>query len=83
MFWILKLLRVYIGGKTETGILLSVIAISLYVLPVLDKFNFDMLVAVMTIIATWTGTAFLGRIENKRGVVDGFKSLFAAFRKKR
>ena len=81
MLWILKLIRIYIGGKSEVGILISVIAIAIYVLPIWDAFTFEALTGLLAIVASLTGVAFLSRVENKKGFVNGLKSLFAAFRK--
>jgi len=83
MFYILRFIRAYIGGKTELGLLFSILALAIYMLPIVPQFTFDMLVPVLTIIGTFTGTALFSRIEDKKGTLDAFKSLFAAFRKKR
>ena len=83
MVWILKLIRVYIGGKTEVGIVASVVSIVVYVLPVLDSFTYEALMGFLTIVASLTGVAFLSRVENKEGFIKGIASLFAGFKKKK
>ena len=83
MLWILKLIRVYIGGKTEVGIVVSLFAIAIYVLPVWDSFTYEVLKGFLGIVGSLTGVAFLSRVENKEGLLNGAQSLFAAFKKKK
>jgi len=82
MFIILKLIRTYIGGKTEVGMIVASIATLVYLLPVAPGFTWDIYQAVLELVAVVTGVAFLSRIENKKGVLNAVKSLFAAIKKK-
>jgi len=82
MFLILKLIRTYIGGKTEVGMIVASIATLVYLLPVAPGFTWDIYQAVLELVAVVTGVAFLSRIENKKGVLNAVKSLFAALKKK-
>ncbi len=78
---IVNTIRKYIGGKTELGILLSTLAVAVYVLPVAPAFTYEALSSVLYIVGALTGVALLGRVEDKQGMIDAFKSLFKAWRK--
>jgi len=82
MFLILKLIRTYIGGKTEVGMIVASIATLVYLLPIAPGFTWDIYQAVLNLIAVITGVAFLSRVENKKGVLNAVKSLFATLKKK-
>ena len=78
---IVNVIRKYVGGKTELGILVTALAVAVYVLPVAPNFTFAALESVLYIVGALTGVALLGRVEDKQGMIDAFKSLFKAWRK--
>jgi len=84
MFTILSFVRKFIGGKTEFGIIASIIVLGAYALgwfPWLDDPN--EILNILKILGAITGTALLGRIEDKKGFVEGLAALFGPLRKKR
>ena len=81
MVYLVNLIRTYIGGKTELGIIVTIGAVVTYVLPIAPGFTYEMLTSVLYIIGALTGVALLGRVEDKQGTIDAFKSLFKAWRK--
>ncbi len=81
MFGLLKLIRTFIGGKTELGILVSLIALAAYILPIAPSFTNEALFALLKVVGALTGVALLSRIEDKEGFVDAMASLFSAWRK--
>ena len=78
---IVNTIRKYVGGKTELGILVSALAIAVYILPVAPGFSYEALSSVLYIVGALTGVALLGRVEDKQGIIDAFKSLFKAWRR--
>ncbi len=81
MVFIVNMIRTFIGGKTELGIIVSALAVAVYVLPVAPNFTFETLTSVLYIVGALTGVALLSRVEDKQGIIDAFKSLFRAWRK--
>ena len=81
MVYLVNFIRTYVGGKTELGIIVTVLAIAVYILPIAPGFTYEMLTSVLYIIGALTGVALLGRVENKQDTIDAFKSLFKSWRK--
>lgn len=81
MVFLVNMIRTFIGGKTELGLIVAALAIATYVLPIAPGFTYEALTSVLYIIGALTGVALLGRVENKQGTIDAFKSLFKAWRK--
>ncbi len=81
MFALLKLVRTLIGGKTELGIIVSVVALIVYLLPVVPAFGVDALLSLLKVVGILTGVALLSRIEDKEGFLKALKSLFGAWKK--
>ena len=79
--FITNMIRTWIGGKTELGILVSALAVAVYVLPVAPGFTYEALTSVLYIVGALTGVALLGRVEDKQGMIDAFRSLFKSWRK--
>lgn len=82
MLWILRLIRAYIGGKTEVGIIVGIGFTLSYAFGWWPD-SYDILRGIWGVIGALTGVAFAGRIENQEGVVNALKSLFASFKKKK
>ena len=82
MFGALKFIRLFIGGKTEVGIIVSALAIAAYVLPVFPSFTFEALESLLYVAGALTGVALLGRVEDKEGFLRALQSLFGAWRGK-
>jgi len=83
MLSILRIVRIYVGGKTEIGLILFVSATAVYLLPIFPAFGWDQYMAFLVLLGAVTGTAFASRVEDKEGIFNALKSLFAAFRKKK
>ena len=81
MVYLVNFIRTYIGGKTELGIIVAVLAGAIYILPIAPGFTFELLTSVLYIVGGLTGVAALGRVEGEQGTIDAFKSLFSAWRK--
>ena len=81
MYGIIKLVRTFIGGKTELGIIVSVLALIVYLLPVVPAFGVDALLSLLKVVGILTGVALLSRIEDKEGFLKALKSLFGAWKK--
>ncbi len=82
MFAIVKMLRTFIGGKTELGIIVSLLALLAYALGLVSWLDeAEELTAVLKIIGALTGVALLSRVENKEGFLRALKSLFGSWRK--
>ena len=81
MVFLVNMIRTFIGGKTEVGIIVAALAIATYVLPIVPGFTYEALTSVLYIVGALTGVALLGRVEDKQGTIDAFKSLFKAWRK--
>ncbi len=81
MLTLINLVRTFIGGKTELGIIVSVVALIVYLLPVVPAFGVDALLSLLKVVGILTGVALLSRIEDKRGFVEALKSLFGPWKK--
>ncbi len=82
MFGLIKLLRTFIGGKTELGIIVSLLALLVYALGWVSWMDeADELIAILKIVGALTGVALLSRIEDKKGFLKALKSLFGSWRK--
>ena len=82
MYGLLKLIREFIGGKTELGTVVIVGAIAVFVLPIAPNFTWEALMDLLVIAGAATGVALASRIEDKEGIIKAFQSLFGAWRKK-
>ena len=81
MLTLIKLIRTFIGGKTELGIIVSIVALIVYLLPVVPAFGVDALLSLLKVVGILTGVALLSRIEDKEGFLEAMKSLFGAWKK--
>ena len=81
MVFLVNMIRTFIGGKTELGIIVTALAIATYVLPIAPGFTFEALSVVLKIVGMLTGVALLSRVEDKRGMLKALQSLFSAWRK--
>ena len=81
MFGLMKLIRGLVGGKTELGIIISVVALVVFALPVAPWFGVVQLIAFFKVVAIFTGVSLLSRIEDKEGFLKAIKSLFSPNRK--
>ncbi len=81
MFGLLKLVRVFIGGKTELGLVVSFGALIVYLLPIAPGFGVVQLIALYKVVAMLTGVALLSKIEDKEGFLNAIKSMFGPWRK--
>lgn len=81
MVFLVNMIRTWIGGKTELGILVSVLALVLYTLPIAPWLTLDVLMALLKVVAMLTGVALLSRVEDKKGFLRAMQSLFSAWRK--
>ena len=82
MFGLVKLIRMFIGGKTELGILVSLGAVLVFILPIMPAFSMEALLALLKVVGALTGVALLSRVEDKEGFLKALQSLFGAWRKK-
>jgi hypothetical protein len=82
MFSLLKWIRAFIGGKSEFGLIVSLLALVGYAVgwPAFID-TIEELLAFYSIVGTFTGVAFLSRIEDKEGFLKAIKTLFSAWRK--
>ena len=78
----LKLIRSRIGGKSEVSLMLVILGVVIYALPIFPALTWEVLKAYELVVVSVFGASILGRIENKEGVINAVKSLFAALRKK-
>ena len=81
MVFLVNMIRTFIGGKTELGIIVSALAVAVYVLPVAPNFTYEALTSVLYIVGALTGVALLSRVEDKKGFLKALQSLFGAWRK--
>jgi len=81
MFGLLKLIRTFIGGKTELGIIVSFGALIIYLLPIVPAFGADSLLSLLKVVGILTGVAHLSRVDDKEGFLRALKSLFSAWRR--
>jgi len=81
MVFLVNMIRTFIGGKTELGIIVSALAVAVYVLPVAPNFGYEALTSVLYIVGALTGVALLSRVEDKKGFLRALQSLFGAWRK--
>lgn len=81
MFALVKLVRTFVGGKTELGIIVSFVALIVYLLPIVPAFGIDALLSLLKVVGILTGVALLSRIEDKEGFLKALKSLFGAWRR--
>lgn len=81
MFGLIKLIRTFIGGKTELGIIVSFVALVIYLLPIAPSFDVVLLTRFLEVVGMLTGVALLSRIEDKEGFLKALKSLFGAWRR--
>ena len=81
MFILLSTIRGLIGGITELGLLVCALALAVYVLPIFPGFTWESLTSVLYIAGAITGTAFLSRVEDKKGVIKAFKNLLKPLHK--
>ncbi len=81
MFAVMKLIRGLVGGKTELGIIISVVALVVFALPVMPWFGAVQLIAFFKVVGIFTGVSLLSRIEDKKGFLEALKSLFTPARK--
>lgn len=82
MFALLKLVRAFIGGKTELGLVVLGLSLLVFILPIAPGFTWGVMSNVLYIVGAITGTALASRIEDKEGVIKALQSLFGAWRKK-
>ena len=83
MAWLMRLIRSFVGGKTEIGILISVLALVSYGFGWFKWLDEPSeLTNFFTIVGSITGVALLSRIEDKEGFLKAFKTLFGPWRKK-
>ena len=61
--------------------MVTVLTGAIYILPIAPGFTLEMLTSVLYVVGAFTGVALLGRVEDKQGTIDAFKSLFKAWRK--
>ena len=76
MFGLLKLVREFIGGKTELGLIIMLVAVGVYVLPIAPDFDWEALMGLLTAFGGMTGVAMASRIEAKEGIIKAIRSLF-------
>ncbi|KKM95896.1 hypothetical protein LCGC14_1183580 [marine sediment metagenome] len=81
MITLINLVRTFIGGKTELGIIVSVVALIIYLLPIVPAFGVDALLSLLKVVGILTGVALLSRIEDKKGFLKALKSLFGPWKK--
>lgn len=81
MVFLVNMIRTFIGGKTELGILVAGFAVAVYVLPIAPGFTWEVLKTLLYIVGSLSGVALLSRVEDKKGMLKALQSLFAAWRK--
>ena len=82
MVFLVNMIRTFIGGKTELGISLGILAGIAYItglVPWLD--SFEELTAILKVVGMLTGVALLTRVEDKKGMLKALQSLFSTWRR--
>lgn len=80
----LNFLKSKIGiGKTEIGIIFHLLFMALYVLPLAGWLTWDMLINIQVVIGAFTGSSFLGRIQDKEAFFKALQSVFFQWGKKK